>query len=438
MQHPSSRVALLSIFVIGTAAGADRSEVSRAIEERLGHGLASERSSDVTSRGFPRNVDLTDGLTEEEAVSLALWNNAALQATLADLGLAQAELLEAGLLVNPSFQMLLGLGSKPFEFLLIAPIEALWQRPKRVAAAELSLQSVAEQLVQNGLDLVRDTRLAYADYRMFDEQAQRASGVADLAEEIAELDAKRLAAGDIGELDLQLSRLRALTARDTAAQLEQELPVAWQRLCLLIGLPPATVALDPTDGHATPRAQPAGDELLAIASRSRPDLRAAELAVEAAGQRLGWQKSTTFARVAPMLSSKGIGDSGIKTGPGLAMEIPLFNSGQGRISRAEVELEQAALQLAALRAQVESETAAAAARLSQVAASLQRLQRELIPVAEQMLALSEKAYEAGDIAYLDLQNATRPLLDLQLREAVAEAAVARTRAELDRAVGRKL
>ena len=139
-----------------------------------------------------------------------------------------------------------------------------------------------------------------------------------------------------------------------------------------------------------------------------------------------------------MLSSKGIGDSGIKTGPGLAMEIPLFNSGQGRISRAEVELEQAALQLAALRAQVESETAAAAARLSQVAASLQRLRRELIPVAEQTLALSGKAYEAGDIAYLDLQSAKRPLLDLRLREAVAEAAVARSRAELDRAVGRKL
>lgn len=66
------------------------------------------------------------------------------------------------------------------------------------------------------------------------------------------------------------------------------------------------------------------------------------------------------------------------------MEIPLFDRGQGRISRAEAELEQAALQLAALRAQVESETAAAA-RLSRVEASLQRLQRELIPLAGGLL-----------------------------------------------------
>lgn len=88
--------------------------------------------------------------------------------------------------------------------------------------------------------------------------------------------------------------------------------------------------------------------------------------------------------LAPLLSSKGIGDSGINTGPGLSMEIPLFDRGQGRISRAEAELEQAALQLAALRAQVESETAAAA-RLSRVEASLQRLQRELIPLAGGLL-----------------------------------------------------
>ena len=216
MHRPSSRVALLFVFVVGAAVGADRGEVSRAIEERLGHGLASERSPDVTSRRFPQNVDLTDGLTEEEAVSLALWNNAALQATLADLGLAQAELLEAGLLVNPSFQMLVGLGSKPFEFLLIAPIEALWQRPKRMAAAELNLQSVAEQLVQNGLDLVRDTRLAYADYRMFDEQAKRASGVADLAEEIAELDAKQNAKRPLLDLRLREAVAEAAVARARA------------------------------------------------------------------------------------------------------------------------------------------------------------------------------------------------------------------------------
>jgi cobalt-zinc-cadmium efflux system outer membrane protein len=162
------------------------------------------------------------------------------------------------------------------------------------------------------------------------------------------------------------------------------------------------------------------------------------LAVEAAGNRLGWERSKTIAVVAPLLSSKEVGDSGTKTGPGLMAEIPIFNRSQGRIARAEAEIEQLALRYAALRVQVESETAAAAKRLEQAVAGLDRLRQGLLPAAEQAVLLAEKAHENGDISYLELQTARRPLLDLQLREGVAVAATRRAKAELDRAVGRKL
>lgn len=421
------------------AAAADREDVGRALEERVGYAVGTDQGEKGESKRVLPNVDLADGLSESEAVALALWNNAALRATLGNLGLAQADLRQAGLLVNPSFQMLVGVGTKPFEFLLMAPIEALWQRPKRVAAAKVTLESVGEQLVQNGLDLVRDTRLAYSDYAGFSEQALRASRVADLADELAELESKRLNAGDIGELDLQLSRLDALTARDAARQAAEERAVAWAQLAFLIGLPASTAPIDATLVDPVTRELPRVEEMFEIAGRSRPDLRAAELGVEAAGQRLGWQRSTTFALIAPMLNTKGLGgDQGIKTGPGLMGEIPLFDRGQGRISRAEAELEQATLRLIALREQVASETAAAAARLAQAQAALDRLRNQLLPAAVQAIGLSERAYDAGDIAYLDIQRAQRPLLDLRLREAAAAAAVARARAELDRAIGRNL
>ncbi|MEZ5364277.1 MAG: TolC family protein [Bryobacterales bacterium] len=430
------RALCLILVALAAASAAEREDVGTALEELVGLGLSPDPSSDGLQ--LPPGVELTDGLTETEAVALALWNNAALRATLSDLGLAQADLRQAGLFVNPSYQTLIGVGSKPFEFLLTAPIEALWQRPKRVAAAKLTLEGVASRLVQNGLDLVRDTRLAYADYRGFSDQERRASEVADLAGEIADLDAKRLKAGDIGELDLQLSRLDALTAGDAARQAAEEQRVAWARLAFLAGLPADHTPVEAMDDGETPPTKPGTEELLEIASQSRPDLRAAELEVEAAGQRLGWQRTTTFTRIAPMLSTKGIGTTGIKTGPGLTGDIPLFDRGQGRISRAEAELEQAVLRLAALREQAAAETAAAVARLAQAEAALERLRAQLIPAAEGAIALSERAYEAGDIAYLDVQRARRPLLDLQLREAAASAAVQRARAELERAIGRNL
>lgn len=55
-------------------------------------------------------------------VAIALWNNAALQADL-----AQADLVEAGLLRNPNFSLLLPVDPRPFEFALTAPVNAIWR-----------------------------------------------------------------------------------------------------------------------------------------------------------------------------------------------------------------------------------------------------------------------------------------------------------------------
>ncbi|MDA2925571.1 TolC family protein [Acidobacteria bacterium AH-259-L09] len=350
-------VAGSTFFFAATALTAqDQSVISRGIEERTGFGLSSATPS--ASLQLPPGVSLEDGFSEDEAVGVALWNNVALRATLVELDLAEADLIEAGLWVNPNLQVLFGNGSKPFELLLTAPIELLWHRPKRRAAARLSMQSVAQRLVQNGLDVVHDVRQAYWTYFLSREEARLTDRIATLAEEVTELTERRLRAGDISELQVHLVRLEALSARDQAEQRELEVPSAWERLRLLTGLPVSTFIspISPTSDPVLLQGptQSTG-ELLQMATSSRPDLRAAELSVEAAGQRLGWERSRTFAFVAPLLSSKGVGELGIKTGPGVTAEIPVFNRNQGKISRAEAELKQAGLHYAALRLEIESE-----------------------------------------------------------------------------------
>ena len=51
-----------------------------------------------TAAAIPPGVTLDDGLTQDEAVAIALWNNADFRVQLTDLGFARADLLEAGLL----------------------------------------------------------------------------------------------------------------------------------------------------------------------------------------------------------------------------------------------------------------------------------------------------------------------------------------------------
>ena len=142
--------------------------------------------------------------------------------------------------------------------------------------------------------------------------------------------------------------------------------------------------------------------------------------------------------LAIQLSSKEIGDFGFKTGPGLSVEIPLFDRNQGGISRAEAQLRQAMLRYLELAVQVKSEVRASRIRLVHAKTELSLLRTELLPILRETLALAKKAYTNGNISYLDLQLAQQPLLDALRSEETAMLDFRRAKAELQRAVGREL
>jgi len=82
----------LSVFAFGcatTGQAPGRDQVDEAIRSRTGLGLRPEESR----ASLPPDVSLNDGLTPDEAVAIALWNNPAFEASLADLGLARGDLV---------------------------------------------------------------------------------------------------------------------------------------------------------------------------------------------------------------------------------------------------------------------------------------------------------------------------------------------------------
>ena len=91
----------------------------------------------------PPGVNVDDGLTPDEAVALALWNNPAFLVTLDDLGFARADLIEARQIRNPVLSLLFPWGPKQFEATLQLPIDAIWQRPRRVKAAQFDADAMA-------------------------------------------------------------------------------------------------------------------------------------------------------------------------------------------------------------------------------------------------------------------------------------------------------
>ena len=94
-------VAVVSAGCATTGGAPTPGDVDAAIRARMPGGLRLEGQEPL-----PPDVNIADGLTQEEAVAIALWNSPSFQATLADLGIARADLAEAGLLRNPILSLL--------------------------------------------------------------------------------------------------------------------------------------------------------------------------------------------------------------------------------------------------------------------------------------------------------------------------------------------
>ena len=163
----------------------DRLVVDAELQKRMHAGLGpSKFGAECT---FPADVDVSDGLTSDEAVAVALWNNAAFNATLAQLGMVRGDLVQAGLLRNPQFQLFLPGGSKQLEYTLYLPIDAILLREQRLNMSQREVCRVAQQLVQNGLDLVRDVRVAHADLVFARERSALAHDAVDLRQRVSDL-----------------------------------------------------------------------------------------------------------------------------------------------------------------------------------------------------------------------------------------------------------
>ena len=174
--------------------------------------------------------------SEEEAIAVGLWNNPAYQELLADLQITQADIIQAAQLQNPQVNTMFPVGPKQWEFALMVPLDVLWLRPIRVSAAKLESHRVAERLTQDGLNVVRDIRVAYIDWQLALQRAQLAGQGAKLRGEVARIAEARLAAGDVAELDVAAIRLDALVGTGEAARAVGDADLARERLRYVLGI----------------------------------------------------------------------------------------------------------------------------------------------------------------------------------------------------------
>lgn len=295
----------------------------------------------------------------DEAVALALWNNPAFLVALDDLGFARADLIEAGQLRNPVFSLLFPWGPKQLESTLQLPIEAIWHRPRRVKAARLDAEVVAARLMSDGLGVMAQARTVYVDASAADARLRLARESAELWGRLRGIADARFREGDISEFEARAVRSEAAMADAFARGAEGDRELTGVQLDYVVGTTlPETASLTPVDDLALSQC----DAPMTDALASRPDVRAAELAVEAAGARAGLERARILTMTAT-LDANGEGQEGFELGPGLAIDLPL-NGNAGARARASAALTQAGHRYLAVQAQVRSELRSSIARLT--------------------------------------------------------------------------
>ena len=308
-----------------TAGGVpDRAAVDEALRGRINHGIRVSGDE-----AMPPGVLMEDGLSAEEAVAIALWNNPGFQVALTDLGFARADLIEARQLRNPILSLLFPWGPKQFEATLQLPIEAIWQRPKRVKAASLDADAVAARLMADGLGVMAQARGAYLTATAADARVRLAAESAELWGRLRNIADARLREGDISEFEARSIRSEAAMADAFARGADGDKEISRIELENILGYAvPPSAALAPVDDLRLSKCESI-DRLIADALASRPDVRAAELAVEAAGARVGLERSKIVTLTAN-LDANGEGKDGFEIGPGLGLDWPLNGNAGAR------------------------------------------------------------------------------------------------------------
>jgi cobalt-zinc-cadmium efflux system outer membrane protein len=415
----------------------DRNSISQRVEERMGYPVGPHAIPDKIV--LPAGIESGRKLSEDEVVLLALWNNPLFLETLVELQLTRADLIQAKLLPNPEALYYFAAPEKAYRYLVDFPIESLWLRPIRIRNAQWENTRAAERLTQAALDLIRDTRQAYADLLLARERIKIAQEAVRIRGAMGDLAAARLKAGDASVQEAATAKIDATQAIQDAARIGYELPLAEERLRNLMGLSglKQPIAVEDASAFQVQKVDLAVEELTDEAMRSRPDFLAADRAVIAAAERVRLAKRIWF-RFLGIADATGGHKTGHEFGPAARMTLPIFNWNQGGVARATAELEQLERRRVTVQNQIAFDVRQAHVRYSQASAELEIIRQRLKPEVEANIKRAEKTYKDGGAPYVLVLETTRQLIDTNNREAQLIADLRRAWADLERSVGRRL
>jgi cobalt-zinc-cadmium efflux system outer membrane protein len=427
-----------------------RAETFRKVQQEVGDRAAAnvlwekeianrEQTSAIVKKLLERPLSVSS------AVQIALLNNRELQATFEEVGIAQADVIEAVTLPNPSvdfevqFPLVAGTLNR-YAWLVAQEFVQILMVPLKKKFSEERLEASALRAADETLKLVEKVKIAYFMVQAEQQLISRLKLIQDTNAASLDLAQKQYKAGNITDLALLQSQASYSEGRLDITRAQTDLRDKREELTRLLGLWGSQTAWQiKSDIMPIPDADFFVKGLESLAVAQRLDLRAAHRELTSITTALGLTK---IYRWVPVLEFGFAGErdteGALNMGPSFRLELPIFNQGQSRLARASAELRRAENRLTALAVEIRSQTRELRDRLISLRDMAKFYHDEVLPVRLKIVNKALLEYNAMQLSPYELFLAKSQELEAERNYIDTARDYWITRAKLERTVGGKL
>ena len=384
-------------------------EVSAAVEERYATKTVWNAGTELDREAAEKLRSLLQRkLTADDAIQIALLSNRDLQAVYSDLGVAQADVVQAGLFRNPIVDAavvfhLAGIRPDLQMGVVFSVLDALYvPLRKRVAAAQF--EEAKLRVTGAVLDFARQVRTAFYVHQANEQMRELRQTVVQALSASFEVSRRLHEAGNITDLDLTRDRAAMEASKVALRSAEVTARQSREQLNSLMGLSGRQ-----TEWEVDQRLPEIPAEALQVKDIERGavgrsiDLSTARQRILSAGQQLGYDRA---AALIPTMEVGAVAereaDEPWGVGPSVSIPIPLFDQGQARVARAAAELRRAQQEYYALAVRIRATARAVLERMRGAQDRAVYYRAILLPLQERIVNEAQLQYNAMQIGVFQL------------------------------------